>query len=70
MVHNFAVRSTQGKLVNENDLADFVKEKDFDKKSFNKKITSNKTKYVEVERKLTDLIKKFHKYEKNNIIFC
>ena len=70
MVHNFAVRSTQGKLANENDLADFVKEKDFDKESLNKKITSNKTKHVEVERKLTDLIKKFHKYEKNNIIFC
>ena len=32
MVHNFAVRSTQGKLANENDVADFVKEKDFDKK--------------------------------------
>ena len=48
MVHNFAVRSTQGKLPNENDFADFVKEKDFDKKSLNKKITSNKTKHVEV----------------------
>ena len=50
-VENFAVRLKQG---------DLVKKTDFDNKltSFNKQITSNKTKHLEVQKKLNSLIPK------------
>ena len=38
--------------------------------NINKKITSNKTKYIEVDKKLTDLTKKSLKYQTKDIIFC
>ena len=39
------------KLVNESDIADFVKKK----KNINKKLASNKRKHVEVQKKLNEL---------------
>ena len=64
-------RFTAENLETKADIDDFVKEKDFDKKLkiSNKKFTSNKTKHVEAEKKLTDLIKKLHKYQKKDMIF-
>ena len=52
--------------------ADLVNKTDIDKKliNINKNITSNKAKHIEADKKLTDLIKKFHKYQKKDIIFC
>ena len=36
----------------------------------NKKIALNETKHIEADKKLTDLTKKLHKYQKKNMIFC
>ena len=38
-------------------MNDFVEKKDFDDtlKNLNKKVTSNKTKHIEAEKKITDL---------------
>ena len=38
--------------------------------NINKKITSNETKYIEADKKLTDLTKKLLKYQAKDIIFC
>ena len=38
--------------------------------NINKKITSNKTKDIEADKKLTDLTKKSLKYQIKYIIFC
>ena len=53
----FAARLAQANLVTKADIADFVEKRDFDDKlkNLNKKVTSNKTKHVETEKKLTDL---------------
>ena len=55
-----------------------VKEKELVNKSVidkklidvNKKIALNETKHIETDKKLTDLTKKSHKYQKKNMIFC
>ena len=55
-----------------------VKEKELVNKSVidkklidvNKKIALNETKHIETDKKLTDLTKKLHKYQKKNMIFC
>ena len=54
---NFTARLKQENLTSKNDIADFVKKTDFDDKlkNLNKNVTSNKTKHVEAEKKLTDL---------------
>ena len=39
------------------------------KTNIKKKITSNKTKHIEADKKLTNLTKKLHKYQKKNMIF-
>ena len=51
-VDNFAARRAQTSLVNKVDIADFVKETDFDNKlkNINIKVTSNKTKHKILER--------------------
>ena len=50
---NLPVRLKQGNKASKNDIADFVKQTDFGNKpkSINKKVTSNKTKQVAVEKK-------------------
>ena len=58
---NFAAILAQAKLVTKDDIADFVKETDFDKKlkNINKKVASNnKTKHVLVENEPDKLSKK------------
>ena len=35
-----------------------------------KKFTSNKTKHVDVEKKLTDLTKELHNYRKKGMLSC
>ena len=57
---NFVLRLAQVKLATKDDIADFVKRTDFGNKlkKLNKKVTSNKTKHVLVEKKLTDLTNK------------
>ena len=64
---NFAARLAQTKLATKDDIADFIKETDFDQKikNINKEITSNKTKYVRVEKKLTELTNKVAKISEN-----
>ena len=54
------LRLKQANSATKVDIADFVKKADFDKKpiSINKKITSNKTKHLDAEKKLTDMKKK------------
>ena len=58
--YNFTVRFAQAKLAAKDDIADFVKETDFDNKlkSINKKVTSNKIKHVLVVNELDDLLEK------------
>ena len=55
-------------------LATKAEETGFDDelKKLNKKVTSNKTKHVETEKKLTSLANRDikHKYQKKNTIFC
>ena len=54
---SFAARLAQANLANKNDISDFVKKTDFyDKlKHLNKRVTSNKTKHVEAEKKIIGL---------------
>ena len=54
---NLPVRLKQGNKASKNDIADFVKQTDFGNKpkSINKKVTSNKTKQLAVEKKLSVL---------------
>ena len=60
MADNFAARLAQAKLATKDDIADFVKQTDFDNKlkNINKKVTSNKTKHVLVVNELDDLSEK------------
>ena len=50
--------------------ADLVNKTDFDNKltSFNKRITSNKTKYLEIQKKLDSLIRKDYNFFKTEFI--
>ena len=60
---NFADRLKQVSLENTNDiLLNFVIKADFEDKlkSINKNVTSNKTKHIEVNKKLDDLEKKLN----------
>ena len=56
---NFAARLKWVNLASKNDIADFVKQTDFDdkRKNINKNVTSNKTKHVAVVKILNDLSK-------------
>ena len=57
---NVAARLKQRNLTTKADIADFVEEADFDDKlkNLNKIFTSNKTKNVEADKKITDLTNK------------
>ena len=48
---NFAARLVQAKLVSKNDIVDSVKKTDLDDKlkNLNKKVTSNKTRHIEIK---------------------
>ena len=67
MVDNFDARLKQANITKSN-IDHFVEKTDFcdELKYLNKKFTSNKTKHV--EKKLTDLAKNVHKYQKNYMI--
>ena len=58
------MRLAQANLATKADIADFVKETDFDNKlkTINKKATLNETKHVEAEKRLTNLTKRWHRY--------
>ena len=60
---NFVAKLAQAKLATKDGIADFVKETDFYQKikNLNKKVISNKTKHVLVEKKLTELTNKIAK---------
>ena len=60
MTDSFAARLKQANLATNADIDDSIEKTDFDDKlkNLSKKVTSNKTKHVEVENKLTDLTKK------------
>ena len=49
----FAARLRQADLLSKNDINDFVKKTYFDGKliNINKKVTSNKTRHIEIEKK-------------------
>ena len=57
---NFATRLAQAKLATKVDVVDFIKKNKFDDKlkKLNEKVTSNKTKHVEAEKKITNLTNK------------
>ena len=57
---NFAVNFAQANLESKNNIANFIKNTDFDDKlkNVNKKVISNKTKHVLVENKLNELSEK------------
>ena len=59
-------------LQGKNDIGNFVKKIDFDDKLkiLNKKVTSNKTKPVEAEKKITDLANKVAQIFEKGMIFC
>ena len=61
MAGNFAARIAQKNLATKHDIADFVKEKNFDDKlkKLNKKVSSNKTRHAE-----TDLTKRVGQIQK------
>ena len=63
---NFTARLKQENIADKNDIADLVKKTDFDDelKNSNKKVTSNKTKYVLVENELNEL--KLNQYQQKN----
>ena len=50
---NFDERSKQANLPSKNDIADFVKKRDFNDKlkNINKKVISNKTRHIKVNKK-------------------
>ena len=60
MADNFAARLKQASLATKTDIDDFVEKTGFDGKlkNSNKNIISNKTKHIDIEKKLTDLTKK------------
>ena len=57
---DFVVRLKQANLATKADIVDFAEKTDFEDKlkNLNKKFTSNKTKHLEAEKKLTDLTNK------------
>ena len=61
MADNFIARLAQANVAPKSGIADFVKKTDVDDKlkKLNKKVTSNETKHVLVEKKLHELSKKF-----------
>ena len=60
MADNFAARLKQASLATKTDIDDFVEKTGFDGKlkNSNKNVISNKTKHIDIEKKLTDLTKK------------
>ena len=54
MSENFATRLAQANLATKDDIADFIKQVDFDDKlkTLNKKVTSNKIKHVKAEKRM------------------
>ena len=64
---NFAERLKQTKLATKGDIVDFVKETYFDWElmNINSKVTSNKTKHVEAEKKLSNYITSYIKLINN-----
>ena len=57
MSENVAAKLKQGNLETKADIDDFLWKTDFDDKikNLNKNFTSNKTKHIEDEKKITDL---------------
>ena len=68
----FAARLTQAKLAIKADIDGFVEKTDFEDKlkNVNKKVTSNKTEYVEAEKKLIDLRNKVAQISEKGYGFC
>ena len=68
---NFAARLAQANLVAKADIDDFVEKRYFSNKlkNLNKKVTLNKTKNVETEKKLTDVINKVAQIPEKAMIF-
>ena len=60
MTKNFAERLKEANFASKKDIADFANKTYFDEKlrSINKNVTSNKTKHVEAEKKLNDVLEK------------
>ena len=57
---NFAAKLKQSHLATEADIDNFIETPDFDEKlkKLNKEVTSNKSKHLETEKKLTDITNK------------
>ena len=68
---NIAARLKLANLAFNTDIYDFVERTDFDDKlkNLNKKVTSNKTKHLETEKKLIDLTNKTAQISKKDMIF-
>ena len=61
---HFSVRLKEAKLPTKNDIVHFIRKNYFDNEVTNtdKKVTSNKTRHVDVNKKLDDLAKEIKKY--------
>ena len=68
---NCASRQAQANLASKNDVAALVKKTDFNDKlkKLNKKVTSNKTKHIKAEKKITDLTNKVTQISENEYYF-
>ena len=64
---NIAARLALANLTTKTDVADFVKETDFDNnlKNINEKVISNKRKHLEPKKKLTGLTNKVEQISEN-----
>ena len=68
---NFSVRLKEANLPTKNDIVHFIRKNYFDNEVTNidKKVTSNKTRHVDVNKKLDDLAKEIKKYPGEIVIF-
>ena len=67
----FVARLAQANLASKNNIADFLEKTDFDnkQKKLNKKVTWNKTRHVNAEKKIADLTNKVVQIWKKDMIF-
>ena len=74
LAEDFAARIKQVNVATKANFDDFVEKTDEKLKTLNKNFTSNKTKNLETEKKLTNLTnsqiqQKLHKFQKKDLIF-
>ena len=68
---NFTARLKQENSATKTDIDDLVEKADFNDKLklSSKNVTSNKTKHVKAEKKITAIAKRLNKYQKTDMVF-